>query len=361
MDNLKQPEMRISTFKDSNLEKDYMEYGLDRQIRAIRLTMLFFGSIFLIFLIPDFLFTNHFIYIASIRLTIFTIILICFFMLPKVNSLKHAYLITTLCEVLISIAFLCIIPKYSHPDFMLQLLSLILIQIIFFIIPNQLIYCLVLSIITWIIFMANSHFVFTDLPFNEYLSGIIFPLLFIPSSSYWFIRHEKEKRIQFYNNRQLLYLLNHDILTNIYNRFKFENEINSYLSKKNTIPLTLALLDIDFFKQINDKYGHLIGDKVLVLLANHIQSKLGPNDLLARWGGEEFVILFYNHSLEDTIEKVNFIKSSFKETPLENIDSITCSVGITKVMENDTLDILVNRADKLMYKAKENGRNQIAY
>ncbi|PKM94757.1 MAG: hypothetical protein CVU84_09600 [Firmicutes bacterium HGW-Firmicutes-1] len=360
---INQPEIHLSKFKDPTMENEYMNTQIHALKRLIRLGMLIFGFAFLIFLIPDYLFNQSVdfkIKMTILRLAVFLIILFAVFLLSKLKHWKHIFGIITICEFLVGSFFLYTGTQYEHPHFMLQLLSLIIIQLVFFIIPNRLHNCLLVSFLTWAIFIINSSYTIQNIPKNEYLSGFIFPLLFMLAFSYWHIRFQDEKRIQYNTNQQLVRLLYHDALTNIYNRFKFETEVNHFLSKSDSVPLALTLLDIDYFKQINDTHGHLFGDRVLVFLANLINSHLGPKDLFARWGGEEFVILFYNCSLEEAVKKIQAIKNTLDASSIEG-HQCTCSYGITELQPNDTLDCLVHRADQLMYQAKEGGRNRIVY
>ena len=157
-----------------------------------------------------------------------------------------------------------------------------------------------------------------------------------------------------------------DELTKCYNRRyineKLPTDIES--AKANKLPLSIAMIDIDYFKLINDKYGHLLGDLVLKdiidVIKNNIRRK---NDWIARYGGEEFLILFKDSSKEDAYNLSKRIKSVVENSIFKYDDieiNITISIGIASLSsEIDDMDKLIRKADENLYKAKRSGRNYI--
>lgn len=157
-----------------------------------------------------------------------------------------------------------------------------------------------------------------------------------------------------------------DALTGLYNRRYFESHIRTMLSNSNFAPSTLSVLmiDIDHFKKVNDTYGHQSGDAVIQEVANRLRQSLRLTDLSARYGGEEFVIILPSTDLELASTVAERIRSSV-ETLKFNIPveprqiSCTVSIGASCLSADDTLDTLVARADKALYKSKEMGRNKV--
>lgn len=150
-----------------------------------------------------------------------------------------------------------------------------------------------------------------------------------------------------------------DTLTGVFNRNKFdeiaENEIIRSSRYKNS--LSLAIIDIDHFKKFNDTFGHLIGDEVLTMLAQNLKNSVRDTDTFARWGGEEFVILFPEISKEQAK-----IASDKLRVGIENLyhpvaGRITASFGVTEYLSDDSLKSMLKRCDDALYKAKESGRN----
>lgn len=165
-------------------------------------------------------------------------------------------------------------------------------------------------------------------------------------------------------NKKLEYLAGNDLLTNMNNRRVFEDKLKNQilLHQRNKMPLSLVFIDIDNFKMINDKYGHEIGDKVLVRIAKILNENIRQTDLVSRWGGEEFIITYIDSSLKDAqsiTEKIRvLIENDYLLKDL-NKTSVTASFGLTQLKEDDNLDIVISRADKAMYKAKALGKNRI--
>jgi diguanylate cyclase len=150
-----------------------------------------------------------------------------------------------------------------------------------------------------------------------------------------------------------------DALTGLYNRYKFtELYISSYTSMiQRSNNMSLILLDIDFFKKINDTYGHNVGDQVLVQLSNVLLRNLRNIDIICRWGGEEFVVLAPTVDLERAKVLAEKLRSSIESLELDKVGTITSSFGVTQVVEGDTMEDVIDRADKALYLAKNSGRN----
>ena len=150
-----------------------------------------------------------------------------------------------------------------------------------------------------------------------------------------------------------------DGLTGVANRNRFEEVFEKELTRSRRYKdvFSLAIVDIDNFKNFNDTFGHLIGDEVLISLAQNIQKNLRASDFFARWGGEEFIILFINTKLEDAFSSSENFRMAIEELQHPSAGKITASFGLTQYREGDTLDSMFHRADGALYKAKEHGRN----
>jgi diguanylate cyclase (GGDEF)-like protein len=166
-------------------------------------------------------------------------------------------------------------------------------------------------------------------------------------------------------NKKLEYLADNDLLTNINNRRIFDKKLEESIlvHQRHNQNMNLVFLDIDNFKNINDKFGHASGDKVIIRIANILKNNIRQTDLLARWGGEEFVITYINTSFEDALtvtEKLkNLIENDYILKDLSK-SIITASFGLTTLKKDDKIDDLINRADMAMYESKDNGKNRIS-
>ncbi len=154
-----------------------------------------------------------------------------------------------------------------------------------------------------------------------------------------------------------------DSLTGLPNREAYNERSHQEMQRweRYKHPLTLAVIDIDFFKKINDNYGHQTGDKVLKIVSNAVVKRLREVDFMARFGGEEFVLLLPETDGEKALEVLNRIREALANAPFryknEKI-TITVSIGIAEFTEGDTCEKVFERADEALYKAKETGRNK---
>lgn len=154
-----------------------------------------------------------------------------------------------------------------------------------------------------------------------------------------------------------------DTLTKLPNRMAYEEKIENEFAKaraRNT-SLCMALVDIDHFKRINDKYGHSVGDKTLQIIATQIKSNLAPTDFIARWGGEEFVILLPNTDLDESFERLEVMREKIAKLPFMFKGarvSVTISVGLINAKQALSVEAAFESVDKLLYQAKQSGRNQ---
>ena len=115
----------------------------------------------------------------------------------------------------------------------------------------------------------------------------------------------------------------------------------------------------DHFKNINDTYGHLVGDEVLVNLAKLVQSMIRNTDSLVRWGGEEFVILSDDTSIQNAAFLAEKLRKAIEASTLITQQRVTCSFGVTEMVPGEDPKSLIARADKALYSSKESGRNRV--
>lgn len=162
-------------------------------------------------------------------------------------------------------------------------------------------------------------------------------------------------------NQELYSLSIRDPLTSAYNRRYFltayENELER--ANMNSQELTVLMIDIDHFKQVNDTYGHIFGDAVLTRLVQFLHTKLRSNDLLARYGGEEFVVLLPNTSKENAMIIAERIREDVGYVKNRNNYVISLSIGLASSANESTAHGILNLADENLYKAKEAGRNRV--
>jgi diguanylate cyclase (GGDEF)-like protein/PAS domain S-box-containing protein len=160
---------------------------------------------------------------------------------------------------------------------------------------------------------------------------------------------------------QLQQLATTDSLTGLSNRRQFETHFAMELERARRYRSNLALImfDIDHFKSVNDTFGHQVGDEVLVELSKLMAQELRVTDILARWGGEEFLVLALETGMEDACTLAEKLRSAVEQHPFATVPEITCSFGVTAYVVGDSSFDLLKRADDAMYLAKRNGRNRV--
>lgn len=175
-----------------------------------------------------------------------------------------------------------------------------------------------------------------------------------------FQQFEEITQILQQKNRHLTKLATKDTLTEIHNRHMFDELFSQELSimKRQGGKSALIMIDLDYFKRVNDTYGHNIGDYVLKKFVSLVSSVVREADVFARWGGEEFVLLLRNTGCDEAYSVGEKIRMLVESEPFEDVGHITCSIGITEVTGDDSLIGAIERADNALYSAKDMGRNR---
>jgi len=169
------------------------------------------------------------------------------------------------------------------------------------------------------------------------------------------------KKLQL-TQKSLIDQANHDSMTGLYNRRSFYHISQKILnlSQRKFEEIHVIMLDIDNFKSINDTYGHDMGDKVIVSLSNTLIKNMRKSDIIARWGGEEFLILLSNTNEKSTLNKAEKIRTSIASMKVDEIQ-FTVSVGVSSFdyTEDATIDDAIKKADNALYEAKNSGKNKV--
>ena len=154
-----------------------------------------------------------------------------------------------------------------------------------------------------------------------------------------------------------------DSLTGLYNRVKLDDAIQEELNKADRLghPLGIVLLDIDYFKSVNDLHGHQVGDQVLIAMASLLKSSIRKTDTLGRWGGEEFLILCPGTDSGGLVKFTEMLRKNIDHHEFPVVTHKTASFGATLYQRGDTISLMIDRADKALYQAKANGRNRTEF
>ncbi len=157
--------------------------------------------------------------------------------------------------------------------------------------------------------------------------------------------------------------INTDNLTGLKSREYFENSLRDQLKviRKTENRLAVMMLDIDYFKEVNDTWGHLYGDQILKRIAAAMEELMKEQDVVARYGGEEFIILSRYESERETIETAEKIREAVARMEHREKHTTTISIGVTVVQPGEDVYRIIRRADDNLYTAKQNGRNQTVF
>ena len=154
-----------------------------------------------------------------------------------------------------------------------------------------------------------------------------------------------------------------DALTGIYNRYKTNYELDLQILRSSRYQeiFSVIMLDIDWFKKINDTFGHDIGDSVLQEFSSLVVSNIRKTDCFGRWGGEEFLLILPHQNKEQALNLANKIKVAISSHTFRVVNSITVSIGITEYQEGDIKEEILKKVDDALYNAKKAGRNLIVF
>lgn len=179
----------------------------------------------------------------------------------------------------------------------------------------------------------------------------------------WWNRYLNKLNAKLTESQSKLELLSvTDPLTKVFNRLKMDEVFNHEIenSSRYHAPLSVIMLDIDYFKKINDDFGHNVGDEILKKIAQLIKSSLRANDFLGRWGGEEFLVVCPSTNLAEALMVAEKLRAVMVNTPFSPLEKVTASFGVAEWNNGESHDSLISRADAALYRSKNAGRNRVS-
>ncbi len=210
---------------------------------------------------------------------------------------------------------------------------------------------------TW--YMEHMHI---SLPANEHEGEQSYPVKELKERNILLQRLVQEKTEELNSAlKQVRHLAVTDKLTQLFNRIKIEELLHREIerSKRYTNKLSVILIDIDHFKEINDRYGNLSGDTVLKTFAKIMKDRTRKTDITGRWGGEEFIIICTETASAGAAVIAENLRKTFENHTFKEEGIVTASFGIAEYKAEDTVETVIARADSSLYTAKNNGKNQI--
>jgi diguanylate cyclase (GGDEF)-like protein len=361
------PKYKVTYFaeiSDKKLENEFVDAYFESTKKFFKIIILALGMLFMLFLIPDFILIHDktkILNAVAIRSAIFILILFIYYAINTNKSNKMIIAYVTFCEILTSIAVTFISFQYESPNFLIHFFGIILLIIVFFMIPNKLKNMIAVSVVSALTFLILARVYYANILFSEYSAAFLYSIIVIVFCVISKLYIDYSKRKEYLISIELKHISITDYLTGIYNRFKLDEDLISWTnySVRFDSPFSLVIFDVDDFKVINDKFGHLVGDRILTDLVDLIKNNIRGIDLLYRWGGEEFVLLLPNTRGAKAFLLTERLRKLISGYDFKIDMPITCSFGLAEFGEKDDVNSIFDRADKQLYLAKNEGKNVV--
>ena len=310
------------------------------------------------------------------------VIIVSLLSIPFIGVLRNYYLglnevaiAGVFAEILMFVAYLFYVQKryIFARSFTILGIAVILIGLLFQDIHYNYMWFAVFPLISFILYTYNVAVVisfvflfliiFLEFEFHYiplwirffYIQELFIFYLFMVFGGYFY------SRILMEHEAVMQHLATRDMLTGALNRWKFLKDFSYEFAKAKRfgLPLSLIMFDIDFFKKVNDTYGHDAGDMVLKKIVEIVKNSIRKIDKLVRWGGEEFIIFVPNTDLEGAAFLAEKLRRKIEEADFGKVGKVTVSFGVAGMRKGDTVDDLLKRVDEALYKAKQRGRNRV--
>jgi diguanylate cyclase (GGDEF)-like protein len=338
-----------------------MEFEKSTGLGMTRYLLLVFGFTFAMFALSDYHFFgegNSFNIALGFRGAGLFLTIVAFSLIGRINRFEHTLMLVTVTQLVVFAVYLLKLHILPESESDLQFMTVVLFILVIFLIPNRWKNSLLAACV-----MLGSYILFSGL--SEKPSALpaltlrwIYLGICLCACALFLFGRENSRRKQFASERLLEFMSITDRLTGIYNRGRFEFILGHWIKSTRHNPFSLILFDIDDFKKVNDRYGHTAGDQVLIRTTETVSASIRDDDIFARWGGEEFVILFGGTPVERAAELAERLRKAVEDNPCET-GCITISIGVAEYRKDETITELVNRADEKMYEAKRAGKNRV--
>ena len=355
-----------SAVKDQDLHANYGAYRLRNAQNYIHILVIITSVLNLLFIICDINFIDEQaprLLTAVIRYSYSVLLIVIGGVLSRTKSYRlYTILISALEAIGAAISFYVLV-QYDSPNFMIQSMGLMALLLIIFLVPNRKSCQIPLAVITLAGFYVLTYFRIPGITLNELAASVSYSLVVSVICAISSFHSEKNQLKEFITKTRLEQISTTDFLTNTANRFRLEEEADRWMNfcRRQKLPLCLVFVDVDNLKQINDTYGHTAGDGVLITLAGVMQAQLRNSDTIARWGGDEFVLLLPNVSLSNAVTLLEHLKTVVTETKFFEGIAVTCSYGVVEMKEGSSFQTLLAEADALMYSGKKDGKDKISF
>jgi len=351
-------------FKDKKLSIKYHEWSKEARRQQISVVMFLTATLYIIasqierFIAPvdvlPLMITIHLILIPSMLL------FISFLAYNKKNSLYISILVI-LAPIVATIGNMLVVSQLEYPVTYLTA-DYLTIFWVFAVSGLRLLHATISAVI---IFCISVFCIYNMTSINSYIF-IMHLFWMFASFSFGFVGAyllEKSNKDTFLTHEELIHISRTDSLTGLQNRSRLNEILEEKIErfKRYSTQFAVAIVDIDFFKDVNDTYGHQVGDQVLVEMADVIKEDIRMTDEFIRFGGEEFILIYEEVSSDEAVDIVQKLCLKIESHNFGVVKKKTISIGFTLCHEDDTVVSILKRADEALYKAKENGRNCVEF
>ncbi len=350
----------LGVFQNKAMEKAYFDDFFESSMGFLKRSLWMLGILYALFLIPDWFFLRphaDFVWAFLNRCLFLGLMMILYIWLRFGTGFTLYPVIMLLTEIAVSLLFVQMFVVYQKSgDLMIQFLGMICVILGIFLIPNRAVYHLISTGISGLAFVF--HAINTYHPANFQAGAWSMYVVIIIGISYVnAVRGNIYQRRQYVNSLNLKEMLELDPLTEIYNRQKFDEELMKYLASVADEQVATIMFDIDDFKRVNDEFGHMEGDRVLKKVSEIARRLVRERDVLARWGGEEFIILMPYAGKLEAYSAAERIRLEIEKEFSDEGRVVTCSFGVTEISRNDNFEAIMKRVDGYLYEAKAKGKN----
>ncbi len=355
---------QLGEFKEEKMEKEFRADEIQKGLTVSRNIIIVFGVVNLLFVILDYSYLDYagisvVLYYSLIpRIIILAIAVFVFFLLKRAKNKVRAINFTVAFIIIAYLMHEFTAIHFAPVNLVFEVLDVILLCYGLFLMPNRWIVNVCTASLMTLVFFILAPFTIQTLRAGIKVTLIIYLFSQIVIMGLMFYQNNLQKRMNYLQRVQLETLAKTDILTKVFNRTACDMSLSQMC--ENHRDFSLIMIDIDDFKQINDLCGHLTGDQVIIKTVEIIKTSVRHDDIVARWGGEEFIIILPQASLDKATETAERIKRYMSSAAYCNtIGKVTASFGVTAFIEGDNMNSILGRVDKLMYRAKRQGKNKV--
>jgi len=353
---------KLCEFINREVESAFMEYEKASSRGIVRILLLVMGFTFASFAVSDYYFhydERNIIISLILRGVGLCTAIIAFFLVDKFKRFDHTLLMAIIAELAVFTIYLIILYNQKSVEPALQFMYVMLQILTAFLIPNRWKNSMIAASTIWLSYIIFCIF-FEGIPVSPSIAqrGIYLGVCLVSCAIFLYGRESSERK-HFAAMQLLEFMSITDRLTGIYNRGRFEQTLGAWIKNMRHDPFCLLLFDIDNFKKVNDRWGHNAGDEVLVKITETATANIRDDDIFARWGGEEFVVLFSGIDIGRGTELAERIRKAVEDTVCGKAGKVTISIGVVQYRREESIEDFVKRADDKMYEAKKAGKNRV--